>query len=204
MMLVMLHGWGFDRDFWRKLREELNGFDCISWDLGFYGDPHMPPPERPAIAVGHSYGLLWLLKHRPFAWRGLISINGFSRFSAAGDFPQGVPLAQLDRLSGELAKSPAATVQAFRQRCGDQDSMPVGIRAEPLQASLDHLRHWDQRGGKIDLALCGERDKVVPPALSRACFDPETSIWHPGGHLLPLQDPAWCASHMRHFIEDRV
>ena len=103
MMLVMLHGWGFDRDFWRKLREELNGFDCISWDLGFYGDPHMPPPERPAIAVGHSYGLLWLLKHRPFAWRGLISINGFSRFSAAGDFPQGVPLAQLDRLSGEVA-----------------------------------------------------------------------------------------------------
>jgi pimeloyl-[acyl-carrier protein] methyl ester esterase len=201
MILVMLHGWGFDRHFWQPLQSRLGG---TAWDLGYYGEEMMPLPEGPAIAVGHSYGVLWLLKHRPFAWKGLISINGFSRFAAGADFPEGVPPAQIDRLSAEVGKAPHAAVHAFRQRCGDQGVPPDSIREASLQASLDHLRHWDQRGNGVDLALCGERDKVVPPALSRACFTAESTLWHEGGHLLPLQDPDWCAFHIRRFIEERA
>jgi len=43
----------------------------------------------------------------------------------------------------------------------------------------------------------------VPPALSRAAFSPELIAWHQGGHLLPLEDPRWCADQLRRWIEGR-
>jgi pimeloyl-[acyl-carrier protein] methyl ester esterase len=200
MDLVLLHGWGFDRHFWDPLAERLADFRVIAWDLGFTGATDKPVPAAGAVAIGHSYGLLWLLQHRPFAWRKLVSINGFTRFAEAGDFPEGIALKQIERLSGELAQAPLACVAAFRQRCGDTAPAPARIDEPKLQASLDDLRQWDQRGDAVDLALCGEADRVVPPALSRACFPAARIEWHEGGHLLPLAEPDWCAARLRHFL----
>jgi pimeloyl-[acyl-carrier protein] methyl ester esterase len=200
MTLVLLHGWGFDRHFWDPLRKRLADIDTIAWDLGYYGEPVMTLPSYGAVAVGHSFGLLWLLRHRPFAWRRLISVNGFSRFAAGDDFPEGVALPQIERLSSELEQTPFATVAAFRQRCGARGMPPERVEEDRLQSSLGDLRHWDERRAAVDLALCGEADKVVPPALSRACFPAERMIWHRGGHLLPLEDPDWCAAQLRPFI----
>jgi hypothetical protein len=33
--------------------------------------------------------------------------------------------------------------------------------------------------------------------MSKACFPEDRIAWHEGGHLLPQEDPAWCASHLR-------
>jgi len=202
MHLIFLHGWGFDRHFWDPLMARLEDFDRVAWDLGFTGAPDMPPPPAGAIAVGHSLGVLWLLRNRPFAWRKLVAINGFTRFAAGDDFPEGVPLKQIERLSAELKQAPLACVSAFRKRCGDPGPAPERIEEAHLQAGLDHLRSWDQRGDEVDLALCGAADRVVPAQMSRACFRPERTLWHEDGHLLPLTDPDWCAARLLHFLED--
>jgi pimeloyl-[acyl-carrier protein] methyl ester esterase len=200
-LLVLVHGWGYDASFWRPLIEALPDAECLAWDLGYYGEPALPPPGREAVAVGHSHGVLWLLRQRPFAWHGLVSINGFSRFSAAPDLPQGVPLAQVDRLGATLEADPSACLAGFRQRCGDMTPPPSTPNVSRLLDSLEHLRQWDERPALPGLALCGETDKVVPAPLSRALFPEGITRWHAGGHLLPQQDPDWCAGEIRTWLK---
>jgi pimeloyl-[acyl-carrier protein] methyl ester esterase len=173
--LVLLHGWGYDASFWRPLIEALPDMACTAWDLGYFGTPSSPLPEREAIAIGHSYGVLSLLKNRPFAWRGLVSINGFSRFSQAPDLPEGVPVAQIDRLAASTEEDAPGCLSGFRQ--------------------------WDARPEQPDLVLCGETDKVVPAPFSRALFRNDNTRWHVGGHLLPQQDPEWCAGQIRTWLK---
>lgn len=200
-LLVLLHGWGYDASFWRPLQERLPDFDMLAWDLGYFGAPAMKAPDRQAFAVGHSYGALWFLRQRPFPWRGLISINGFSRFAAAADFPDGVPLTQLQRLRNSVAEATSPALAGFRQRCGDPVPPPGTPDQTRLLAALDDLRDWDTRPAQPDLALCGKTDKVVPEALSRAAFDPGLIQWHEGGHLLPQQAPEWCAEQIRTWLK---
>ena len=201
-LLVLVHGWSYDARFWDPLRALLPDIETLAWDLGYYGAPSALPPDRPAVAVGHSYGLLRLLHHRPFEWRGLVSINGFSRYAEAPDLPAGVPPAQIDRLAAGVAEAAWPALSGFRQRCGDPTPPPEAPDTRRLQDSLDHLRHWDERPAQPGLALCGETDRVVPPALSRALFEPSVTRWHPGGHLLPRQDPEWCAGELRAWLRE--
>jgi pimeloyl-ACP methyl ester carboxylesterase len=200
-LLVLLHGWGYDASFWRPLQDHLPEAETLTWDLGYFGDQSMALPDREAFAIGHSYGLLWLLRHRPFPWRGLVSINGFPRFAVAEDFPYGVPLPQLERLRASVAEATLPALAGFRQRCGDPVPPPGTPDQTRLLDTLDHLRDWDARPALPDLALCGETDKVVPAALSRAAFPSAITHWHKGGHLLPQQDPEWCAEQIRTWLK---
>lgn len=200
-LLVLLHGWGYDANFWQPLIDAAPDMEFRTWDLGFFGAPSFLPPEREAVAIGHSYGALWLLRQRPFAWKGLISINGFSRFSQAPDLPQGISFAQIDRLHAALDADPQGCLAGFRQRCGDTTPPPGGPDVARLAESLDRLRQWDERPATPDLALCGEADKVVPAPLSRALFPERITRWHGGGHLLPQQDPDWCAGEIRTWLK---
>ena len=201
-LLVLLHGWGYDASFWRPLRDRLGReVETLAWDLGYFGEETMPMPGRDAVAIGHSFGVLWLLHHRPFPWRGLVSINGFSRFAAAADFPDGVPTGQLRRLRTAVAGEKEMALAGFRQLCGDGGPPPPVADPNRLLDGLDHLRDWDQRPGEVDLALCGKIDKVVPSALSSATFAPHIIEWHEGGHLLPQQDPNWCADQIRAWLK---
>jgi pimeloyl-[acyl-carrier protein] methyl ester esterase len=205
-ILVLAHGWGFDHHFWRRMQAELTDFETMTLDFGFFGAPRMiaPPSGRKIIAIGHSYGGLWFMKNRPFAWDHLIVINGFPRFVAGDDFPQGVPVAQVERMQQGLAQAPNELVEGFRQRCGNQEPLPEGMDVARLQQSLDHLRNWDCRPAPVAMALCGQSDKVVPMALSAAAFTEDSIAWHPGGHLLPQQDPKWCAETLRQWWAERA
>jgi pimeloyl-[acyl-carrier protein] methyl ester esterase len=146
-LLVLLHGWGYDASFWAPLQDRLPEADTLACDLGYFGAPSLPSPEREAFAIGHSFGVLWFLRHRPFPWRGLVSINGFSRFAAGPDFPDGVPLAQLERLRGSVAEATLPALAGFRLRCGDSVPPPDTPDQTRLLATLDDLRDWDGQGG---------------------------------------------------------
>jgi len=99
----------------------------------------------------------------------LISINGFTRFSATDDFPEGVSPRVIDRMMKKISSAPEAVVDDFRRRCGWQSGLaesslaispslppslsallspslpPSAIDVERLLADLQTLRHGDGR-----------------------------------------------------------
>jgi len=191
--LLLLHGWAFDRHFWRPLQNELSDFTTLTWDLGFYGPPDLALPaiDQPIIVIGHSYGLLWLLQHRPLKWQAMVAINGFTRF------PTGP---KLDRMIAAFDRAPRATIESFRERCGAEIPAPHPFDAARLKDGLEHLRQWTQSSAEVDLALCGASDPILPIDHSTACFQADRVRWHPGGHLLPISAPVWCADQLRGWL----
>jgi pimeloyl-[acyl-carrier protein] methyl ester esterase len=207
-VLLLVHGWGFDARFWAPLRAALEGYESVAWDLGFFGGAARPelPVGRDVVAVGHSFGVLWLLHNRPVAWRALVAVNGFGCFTRREDFPQGQAARPLERMITQLGAAPGEVVAAFRARCGaaaavpgvlDQDVLDQGALLEGLRG----LAQWDERPAAVDLALCGRADPLVPEAMSGASFPADVTRWHEGGHLLPVEDPEWCAAQLRAFLE---
>jgi len=213
-VLVFLHGWAFDAALFDRLAPLLPGADPVVADFGYFGEvvpPVIPRTDAPAViprtappvvAIAHSFGALWLLHEKPFAFDALVAINGFPRFTEAADFRPAVSSRVVDRMIQRFDLEPQAVLRDFRLRCGADGALPGEPRLERLRAGLVGLRDWDGRAGLDDvpvLALAGSADPIVPPAMSEAAFAaPEM---HPSaGHLLPLSDPEWCAGHIRGFL----
>lgn len=171
-------------------------------------DPAIAPVTGPVIAIGHSLGVMRLLRSLPSNCVGVVSINGFPRFSAAPDFEAGVPRRMLDRMMKRLSADPAAVVQDFRERCAEASALGEP-RLEPLARDLELLRDDDQRDALAALPvplliLAGKDDPIVPAAMTQAAFggrvgDERHDLEH-GGHLLPVSDAPWCARHIAGFI----
>ena len=155
------------------------------------------------IAIGHLLGALRLLCQPPLGCAGLVCINGFARFGAGPDFPEGVAPRLLDRMLRQLVAQPQAVLRDFRARCGDDT--PSGA---PDMAALERGAGAARRGparrtGGAAHAGAGagrRRGSVVPPAMTGAALPGVALRWHArGGHLLPRSDPQWCAGHIRDF-----
>lgn len=208
--LILVHGWGFDPDFWDPLRAALPEFSSMPIDLGFSGGEAWSGeiPAGPLVAVGHSLGFLWLLHERPFPWRALVSINGFPRFTEGDGFAPAVEPVTLRRMIAGLDRSPQKTVADFMARCGG-DKTPDNLDKGRLRQGLERLRDWDRRaalkGEKAHVsALAGRSDPIVPPAMSEAAFKGLANVamhWHDGGHLLPRTAPGWCAERIRECLD---
>lgn len=207
MRLLFAHGWAMEASLWTPLRSALGG--CgeagapLLRDPGYFGEPLAAgQPDGPVLAIGHSLGLLQLLLDPPAGLAGLVSINGFSRFSAAPDHPSGVAPRVLRRLRERLGHAPRRVVDEFRRRCGLEAARgtPNVVR---LAAGLTLLETSDARPALRRLAvpvlaIGGLLDPVASPGLTRACFaDP---LWIEGGHALPASHPAACAAAVRGFL----
>lgn len=206
--LLFVHGWAFDASVWTPLRAELRDWPHAVANAGYFGPAHTPKIEGPVIAIGHSMGVLRLLRGLPPDCRGLVSISGFPRFGAAPDFDAGVPRRMLDRMVKRLSADPAAVLQDFRQRCGDASAFGEP-QLETLAQDLEALRDEDQRGALAALPvplliLAGQDDPIVPAAMTQAAFGgragDERHEREQGGHLLPVTDASWCARHIAGFI----
>lgn len=202
-----VHGWAFDAAFWDPLRAALADWPQAACDAGYFGPAHEPATAGPVIAVGHSLGVLRLLQRLPDHCIGLVSINGFARFSAAPDYAAGVPVRMLERMRKRLDGSPDDVLRDFRLRCGD-DSRFGEPRLAVLQQGLEALRDEDQRAALAALpvpllTLAGGADLIVPADMTRAAFaarpDHELHWREQGGHLLPITDTGWCAAQIRGF-----
>lgn len=202
-VLLFVHGWGFDASIWDELRKYFAPEDVLAWDLGFFGMPSRPEPPsgRPVLAIGHSFGLLWLL-HERLPCQAIVSINGFSCFAQRPDFP-GIAPRPLARMRARVISDAAGTVTNFRALCGITTPLPAKPATGKLAEGLDALRNWDERPAPVTAALCGASDGLVSPAMSRACFPGAEIHWHEGGHMLPLTAPGWCAGHL-HALSDRL
>ena len=202
MHFVFVHGWGFNAGVWAEMAALLPDSAITLIDLGFVaGGPasHEDWPDD-AIAVGHSLGLMWLLKEGNGSFKGLVSIQGFDRFTPH------VPEGRVAALKRGLARDPDGTMAAFWRSCGAPDFAPVdALNVARLDEGLDWLMHWDAEAAKKRLqcpilTLAARDDAIVPPAMSEAVWGTENIVWSPdGGHVLPLRHPEWCARHVFEF-----
>lgn len=184
-MILLVHGWGFDASVWDGVRAALPpDVEVAALDLGFFGAP-TEVPAGVTLAVGHSLGALWLLRE---GIAPVLAVNGFPRFTAAPDFPQGVAPRMVERMARRLADAPAEVVEAFRARCGAAPA-PATLNGARLAWGLDLLMSADARPARPLRALAGRNDPIVPPAMTEAAFGAEAS-WLDGGHLLPLSHPS--------------
>lgn len=206
--LLFVHGWAFDASVWAPLRAALRDWSHLVADAGYFGPACFPKIDGPVIAIGHSMGVLRLLRELPAGCIGLVSINGFPRFGAGPDFDAGVPRRMLDRMMKRLSADPAAVLQEFRQRCGDASAFGEP-RLAPLTQDLQALRDEDQRHALAALpvpllVLTGQDDPIVPASMTQAAFDggpdSERHEREQAGHLLPVSDAPWCARHIAGFI----
>lgn len=207
--LLFVHGWAFDASVWTPLRAELGDWSHAIADAGYFGPAQeRPRVDGPVIAIGHSMGVLRLLREWPPGCLGLVSINGFPKFGAAPDFDAGVPARMLDRMMKRLSTDPAAVVRDFRQRCGAATAEGEP-RVAPLLRDLEALRDEDQRVALAALPvplliLSGQDDPIAPRAMTQAAFsarpDAERHEREGGGHLLPVSDAPWCAHLIAGFI----
>lgn len=202
MHLVLVHGWGFNASFWEPLIAQLGDATLTRIDLGFVAGGQADAPDWPdeAIAVGHSLGVLWLLKEGRGRFKGLVSLQGFDRYCPH------VPKARVMALQRGLERDPAGTMEAFWRSCGAPDfAAPSALDVARLREGLDWLLHWDAEDLRKNLrcpvlSLATRDDVIVPPAMSEAVWGKDNVIWLPGGgHALPRSHPDWCAKHVAEF-----
>ncbi|MDD5176847.1 MAG: hypothetical protein PHQ05_10535 [Sterolibacterium sp.] len=207
--ITLVHGWGYDATLWREVLPLLADLDVEVADLGFFGHPSLPEAcEAPRIAVGHSLGVLWWLVLANLSWTRLVAINGFPRFTAVPDFPQGVAPRVLERMRKRFATAPAAVLADFQIACGGAGpALPND--AVPLAQGLAKLADSDGRAALAEkrqniLALAARHDAIVPAAMSEAAFaalPADRLRWtDDGGHLLPLTCPHECAALIREAV----
>lgn len=206
---VAFHGWAFSASFWQPLKRALEGraeFHCV--DLGFTAPASLPLlPNGPSIALGHSLGFMYALRERP-AFSGYVSINGFPRFCRTENFPDGIMAHAVRHMRHLLHDTPSQVRDDFLVRCGADPAefATDTLNTARLAEGLEWLQQWDERRHLPDarhlLALTGARDRIVPPAMSRALFPAPCLIECPeGGHLMPHTHAEWCARRILAFAE---
>jgi pimeloyl-[acyl-carrier protein] methyl ester esterase len=202
--LVLVHGWAFRPSFWEPLRAGLSDWPSTSLDLGFFGPERLELPQEPFIGVGHSLGVLWLLRHAADRMSALVSLGGFARFA--------VPAGPTRAMRRGLSRGASAVLTAFHQACGlspEQSPSLTGARPERLAEGLDWLLGWDETASlaafdRPILALAASDDAVVPEELSCSSFQQGThglTLLPDGGHAFPATRSGQCARAVKAFLE---
>ena len=205
MHVGIVHGGGFNASSRTPRIPHLGVAETTMVDLGFVqGADHSSDTDWPndAIAVGHSLGVLWLLKHGGGRFRGLVSIQGFDRYCPH------VPKARVVALKRGIDRDPAGTMEAFWRSCGAPGFAPTSaLNLDRLHEGLDWLIQWDAKDIRKSLrcpalSLATRDDVIVPPAMTETIWGKENVVWLPdGGHVLPIRFPVWCAAHVVEFSD---
>lgn len=208
MNVVFIHGWGFHSGVWSNLLPLLEGagIEPVLIDLGFVRGGPKGASAIPADAlwVGHSFGVMWLLKHGTRPTRGLVSIAGFDCFYKY------VPDEVLPSLREGLQRDPQAQMRQFWKNVGIGEEGPGGsLDTGALRGGLNWLGTWDTQAerrslGAPAMALASEDDMVVRKPMTEAIWgqgDTDLRWLKSGGHLLPLTHAEWCAEQITDFID---
>ena len=217
MRILMVHGWAFGPWIWRPMNGRLRDLLTISElelscvDLGFFGDTELEFGHFD-LAIGHSLGLLWLLQSSRVSFDRLISINGFTRFSAAEDFQCGWPHRIIQRMRKRLAQDAESVSANFIEKSGatewfNRDSISDTCDVERLDWGLEALINGDGREQWSKFhgprrAIAATKDQIVSQEQTNQCFPDGDIQWLKSNcHCLPLKFPEICAALVRELIE---
>ena len=211
--LLFAHGWALDRSLWDGVLAALgdDARDAIVLDAGYYGRPVNSPaidPARPLLGVGQSLGALELLTAPPAPLAGLVVLDGFARFAATADFPQGVPLRVLQLMKRRLGADPQAVAAESLTRALAGQRTGGQVNRETLAQGLDRLMTLDGRAAALELAiwrLHASNDPVADPAAADASFAGARVIAdvrrEAADHLSPITAPGACARLIRAAVQ---
>lgn len=209
MKAHFIHGWGFGPAIWRQLVLHLPNVEPSFADRGYFGGSGAEPPQERSVFITHSLGAMLTIGALPPQCICLVTVNGFDRFVAGEDSP-GVAKRVLDRMLSRLELDASAVVTEFRRKCGVRDAIG-GIQPSALQRDLLALRDWDCRAKAAMLpipvlSLQGAHDPILPAEMREGTLRGVPNIQHrlhpSAGHLLPVQDPAWCAAQIAIFLKE--
>ncbi|MCB1530789.1 MAG: aminotransferase class I/II-fold pyridoxal phosphate-dependent enzyme [Rhodospirillales bacterium] len=202
--VVFVHGWGFQAGIWMDVADRLKGANKHFVDLGFikgFENSTGDIPEN-SVVIGHSLGVMWLLRQRKKSFKGLVSISGFDCFFKHR------PVREIEAMKKNLARKPWRQMQEFWKACGTSAFyMEDKLNVPRLEEGLEWLATWDERHGLGTLAcpamvLAAKDDRIVPEDMTRAIWGDYNLRWSDsGGHVLPLNDPGWCAWQIQEFLD---
>ena len=201
MKRVLVHVWGFHSGVWDNLIPPLGGHALFLIDLGFIRGGPKAAHEMPgrSLCIGHSFGVMWLLKHGPRPMRGLVSIAGFDCLHKY------VPENVLEAMRDGLRRDPQAQLQQFWNNAGLAGYVPEGeLDGGGLRGGLDWIAAGDageelKNLGTPVLALAGKDDRVVREDASQAIRGGGAAELHwrdQGGPLPPRPAPDRCRAHI--------
>jgi pimeloyl-ACP methyl ester carboxylesterase len=108
-----------------------------------------------------------------------------------------------------LAKNPAAQMADFWRRAGDGFEREAGdLNPQRLSEGLSWLSEWDETKTletltSSVLALGSAKDAIVPEDNFRATWQGHSTVIHPTAtHMLPLEEPGWCADQINIFLKN--
>ncbi|CAI3935756.1 2-succinyl-6-hydroxy-2 [Commensalibacter communis] len=205
--LLFVHGWGFSKNFWEPVSCLLNGFSKEYIDLGFVNnistssdDIYELSQRIPnTIAIGHSLGLLYLLKQFPHTFHHYIAINSFLRFSKAENYLSGVPSRILQRMSKGIDNDVYSVLSQFYQQCRYVGKVPNQMNASALQTGLEILETEDFRNVLPSITdrltiVSSKNDPVVSSDMTGGSFKSHPILWiEDNTHALPIFQPEICA-----------
>ncbi|MEO5733074.1 MAG: alpha/beta hydrolase [Rubrivivax sp.] len=175
--------------------------------------------NEPAIWLGHSLGgivALHLAASHPGLIAGLVLLAANARASPAGGADRRQAQWQLAQTQGLKALAAAKLAPGYDLAPDDplhtalaEQAQSVGLRRFERQ-----LRYADRRPGLLSprkslhcplLALSGAKDLLCPPLQSDEIAGLSMASRHvslpAGGHLFPMQQPIWVATHIQNFLD---
>lgn len=207
MKIVLVHGWGCHSGVWDRLLPFFDGHEIYRIDLGFVRGGPRGASELPAdsLCIGHSFGVMWLLKHGPRPVKGLVSLGGFDCLH------RHVPAEVLATMREGMMKDARAQMASFWDSIGLDEGRPdvKDIDGGGLRAGLDWISLWDMSDrlkslGAPVMALATRNDRIVREEASEKIWGNGVAElhWHDtAGHMMQLTEPDWCAAHILRFID---
>ncbi len=119
--IIAYHGWGFDRNCWKKWQEILSSnFKFKTYDRGYFGKsytPYFDETEDIKIIFAHSFGLhlcpLETLKKADL----LILFNSFAKFHPEGEKQRKRSKNALQLMINEFDNNPKTVLESFYKKC---------------------------------------------------------------------------------------
>jgi pimeloyl-[acyl-carrier protein] methyl ester esterase len=208
IQIVFCHGWGMDKNFWQPLLKYFRQYNCIYWDLGYFGKEEKLAPnfkDFDVIAIGHSLGALKLLEYSP-KFKAAIILQGFVNF--LGNNPDLYKKRKLEwqKMCSSFNSDPQKTLEQFYKRVyGEQESSLLidqkELNLERLNADLNYLTTLLSLPKYKILVVGSWDDKIVPPILLADNFTSSQIIMHEkANHSIITMAPDFTAAAIKNFL----